>query len=78
MGSLTSGAGTEVRLPAVRLILTALLTLAATPALGAAVWEPQVGDRFPDLRLPTLEEGVSRSISEFRGEKILLHVFASW
>ena len=51
----------------------------ALPGLAAAeIWEPKVGEPFPDLRLPTLEDGISRSISDYRGEKILLHVFASW
>ena len=46
-------------------------------ALGAATWEPRVGEPFPDLALPTLE-GSAKSISDFRGQKVILHVFASW
>jgi hypothetical protein len=35
---------------------------------------------FPDLRLPLAggAPGELRSISSFRGQKLLLHVFASW
>ena len=38
----------------------------------------QVGEPFPDILLPTLEDGSPGSISQFRGQKILLHIFASW
>jgi hypothetical protein len=36
------------------------------------------GQLFPDLRLPTLEGGELRSLRDYRGKKILLHIFASW
>lgn len=36
------------------------------------------GDQFPELVLPDLETGAPRSITEFRGRKLLIHVFASW
>ena len=48
-----------------------------SPALEATAWEPRVGEPFPDLALPTLG-GSTRSISDFRGQKVILHVFASW
>lgn len=35
------------------------------------------GEPFPDVLLPTLD-GAPLSIREFRGEKVILHVFASW
>lgn len=35
------------------------------------------GEVFPDLVLPSLD-GTPRAISELRGEKLILHVFASW
>jgi len=38
----------------------------------------QEGQPFPDLVLPDLKTGQPRSITEFRGKKVLLHVFASW
>lgn len=37
-----------------------------------------VGDMFPDLMLPSIEDGEALSLSEFRGRHLLLHVFASW
>ena len=37
-----------------------------------------VGDRFPDLVLPRVSgEGAGR-ISDWRGDHLLLHLFASW
>ena len=37
-----------------------------------------VGDAFPLIALPALEDGRARSIADFRGRKVILHVFASW
>jgi len=36
------------------------------------------GQPFPDLVLPRLDDGRPASLSEFRGKKLVLHVFASW
>ena len=38
----------------------------------------EVGRPFPNLVLPSLEDGSPSSIARFRGQKTLLHVFASW
>ena len=38
----------------------------------------QVGQPFPDLTLPALEDGRPASIRDYRGRKVILHVFASW
>lgn len=37
-----------------------------------------VGDIFPDLAFPSLEDGTPARLSDFRGKKVMLHVFASW
>ena len=37
-----------------------------------------VGEPFPTIALPALEDGRPRSIADFRGKKVVLHVFASW
>jgi hypothetical protein len=37
-----------------------------------------VGEAFPDLAFPSLEDGTPRRLSDFRGRKVMLHVFASW
>lgn len=36
------------------------------------------GKPFPALVLPGLADGQPASIADFRGEKVVLHVFASW
>ena len=54
------------------------LLLAGAPALGQL--PPSgfaVGEPFPGLVLPDLD-GTPRSIADFRGGKVVLHVFASW
>jgi hypothetical protein len=57
--------------------------LMATP-LGADVWENpsmltlKVGQSFPPVTLPSLADGRPMSIAQFRGQKVLLHLFASW
>jgi len=38
----------------------------------------QIGDRFPEIVLPSLENGTPLSIASFRGRKLVLHVWASW
>ena len=38
----------------------------------------EVGQPFPDLVLPSINDGQPMSITDFRGQKIVLHVFASW
>ena len=37
-----------------------------------------VGRSFPDLLLPHSTDGRPISIADFRGRKLILHVFASW
>lgn len=36
------------------------------------------GQPFPDLVLPALEDGRPVSLAQFRGKKVILHIFASW
>ena len=57
------------------LLTTTALGLAVSAAAPAA--DIEVGKPFPGLRLPTLD-GELRSIEDFRGTKVVLHVFASW
>ena len=37
-----------------------------------------IGEPFPNLVLPSIDDGQPRSIAEFRGQKLVLQVFASW
>jgi len=38
----------------------------------------EVGEPFPDIVLPALADGGARRVSDYRGHKLILHVFASW
>jgi len=38
----------------------------------------KVGEPFPDLVFPSVENGQPSSIAAYRGRKVLLHIFASW
>ena len=63
---------------AVLLLSTALAPRTAQaqgslPASGFVVGTP-----FPTISLPSLEDGRPMSIADFRGQKVILHVFASW
>ena len=62
-----------------------LLLLAAAAAVTgpSAAAEPlqqglAVGEAFPTLAFASLEDGSTRSLADYRGRKLLLHVFASW
>ncbi|MBX9579015.1 MAG: redoxin domain-containing protein [Gemmataceae bacterium] len=39
---------------------------------------PKVGDRHPDFTLPDVAGGKPKTLSDFRGKKVLLVQFASW
>jgi hypothetical protein len=63
------------------LYLFALAVVAIS--LGDTVAKPsstgfKVGEPFPNLVLPSLANGKPLSLARFRGEKVILHIFASW
>jgi len=61
--------------------VAALLGFLTVPSFGEAQMPDhpfQPGTRFPTLALPALEDGRPRSIADFRGQKVILHIFASW
>ena len=63
-----------------RSLVTALALVAAalaTPALRAEKPRIEEGKPFPEIVLPSLD-GTQTSIADFRGQKVILHVFASW
>ncbi len=68
------------RLRTSRLLLLSLAvaSIASTPAAAEETDPFEVGRPFPDLALPAAEDGRKLSIRDFRGEKLILHVFASW
>ena len=37
-----------------------------------------IGQQFPNLVLPSVADGRPRSIADWRGHKLVLHVFGSW
>ncbi len=55
-----------------------MLALAAVLALALAPQDLVVGEKHPELRLPTIDGGRTLGLSQFRGKKILLIDFASW
>ena len=60
-----------------RFILPLVLVL-ATAASAAPPPDFAPGTTAPDLVLPSLADGTPMSLSDFRGKKVVLHVFASW
>ena len=66
-------------------VVTVLCLLAVAVSTAGEVTAVQrldspfaVGDRFPDLAFPSLVDGAPARLSDFRGRKVMLHVFASW
>ena len=56
-----------------------LLALAVAASANAAyAVPPAVGQRYPDFTLPDIADGKAKSLSDFRGKKVLLIQFASW
>ncbi|WP_182830372.1 hypothetical protein [Tautonia rosea] len=55
----------------------AAVVTGGTPSQAGAE-TPQVGERYPDFVLPSIDGGDPVSLSQFRGKKVLLIQFASW
>lgn len=53
----------------------ALVTLSHAARSAAQL---QVGKPFPDLLFPSMDDGRPLSVSDFRGQELILHIFASW
>lgn len=61
--------------------LLLLFVLLLSASLGSAAERPdsiRVGAPFPNVVLPSLKDGRPMSIADFRGKKVILHIFASW
>ena len=56
----------------------ALIFMIVASGKAAAPSGLQVGQPFPRLTLPALEDGQPSSLADFRGEKVILHIWASW
>ena len=53
-----------------------MLFLLATLPLNA--FSLKAGERFPELAFPPIEGGDAVAVSSFAGQKLMLHLFASW
>lgn len=58
-------------------ILSFAFALASASATDEAP-RIEAGQPFPDLALPRMEDGRAVSVSDFRGQKLVLHIWASW
>jgi hypothetical protein len=55
------------------------VTLAGTiTSTQAEEYSPRIGARHADFTLPSIEDGKPVSLSQFRGQRVLLIHFASW
>ena len=50
----------------------------ADSSVAQANYRPQVGQTHSDFALPDIETGQLRTLSSYRGKKVLLVHFASW
>ena len=53
-------------------------TLLALTVGSTAAFDLKPGKAFPKIPLPESEAGKLVDITEFRGQKLMLHLFASW
>ena len=60
------------------ILVASTLLLAGQNAVASSVCVLEVGKPFPDVVLPALDDGRPLSVADYRGEKLVLHVFASW
>ena len=73
--------GRDMRAPGTRTSSALLLLVVAGMTGSALARHPgaiEVGKPFPVLMLPSAADGQPMSIADFRGKKLVLHVFASW
>jgi hypothetical protein len=54
------------------------MMLGSSARVLADSYVPKVGQRHPDLTLPTISDRSPVSLSSFRGKRVLLIQFASW
>ena len=60
------------------LLLGLLAASHGITAAGPPVPAVEIGKPFPHLVLPSAEDGRPMSLADFRGKRVVLHVFASW
>jgi len=54
------------------------VALSLSAAAASTTSRSRAGAPLPELTLPSLGHGSPRSLSEFRGQKLVLHVWAWW
>ncbi len=62
----------------VSVVVAALILLPAGSIRAGGEDAFGIGRPFPGLTFPSAEDGRPMSLAQFRGRKVLLHVFASW
>lgn len=56
-----------------------LVTISASlPSIASTAPPIEVGEKFPDVLLPSLEDGSAMRLSDFRLKPVVLQIFASW
>jgi hypothetical protein len=57
-----------------------LVCFVGAGAIGPPVHgvELRVGETFPTISLPSLDDGRPMSVRDFRGKKLVLNIWASW
>lgn len=72
--------GKEMRFSSLNLLWACLVMILSLASIGSSFQATgfEVGQVFPDLLLPSLEASRPMSLGEFRGKKLILHIFASW
>jgi len=58
------------------LLSSVLLACGLLSPSAQAQWK--VGERFPVISLPAAEDASFRSVADYRGRPLLLHIYASW
>jgi hypothetical protein len=59
------------------MMLGALILASALTAVPVETGT-EVGQAYPVELLPSMDEGTPLSVARFRGQKVVLHQFASW
>lgn len=59
-------------------IFQLMLAVSTAGTLAAEVTNIQLNEPFPSIVLPSVEDGSAMSVEQFRGQRLMLHVFASW
>ena len=63
---------------AVFALLTIAVSWMSADFASAERYAPKVGEQHPDFRLPRIDDREPVSLSDYRGQRVLLIQFASW